>query len=124
MFKIDTNKNIYLTRGDVATISVTAKNIDGTDYVFKKDDLLRLNVFKKNASHSIVIKKDITILEDTTEVDIPLISEDTRFSELINKPVEYWYEIVLNPDTEPQTLVGYFEVPTIFRILPEGGMVE
>ena len=36
MFKIDTNKNIYLTRGDVATISVTAKNIDGTDYVFKK----------------------------------------------------------------------------------------
>lgn len=121
MFKIDTNKNIYLTRGDVATINVTAKNSDGTDYVFKKDEVVRFNVFSKNACHDIVIRKDVVIEEETNVVNILLTSAETRFGELINKPVDYWYEIIINPDTAPQTIVGYLEYPTIFKLLPEGG---
>ena len=121
MFKIDTNKNIYLTRGDYATINVKAKNIDGTDYTFKKDEVVRFNVFSRNACHDIVIRKDIVIEEDKDTVSINLTSAETRFGELINKPVDYWYEIIINPDTAPQTIVGYLEYPTIFRLLPEGG---
>ena len=122
MFKIDTNKNIYLTRGDIATLNVSAKNSENIDYTFKKGDIVRLNVFEKNKSHEVVIKKDIIIEADTTIVNIPLISDDTRFGELINKPVDYWYEIIINPDTAPQTIVGYLDNPTIFRLLPEGGV--
>lgn len=121
MFKIDTNKNIYLTRGDIATLNVTAKQSDGSDYTFKVGDIVRFNVFTKSACHDIVIRKDITIEEETTVANIPLTSAETRFGELINKPVDYWYEIVINPDTAPQTIVGYLENPTIFKLLPEGG---
>ena len=121
MFKIDTNKNIYLTRGDIATLNVSAKSSDNSDYTFKKGDIVRLNVFEKNNSHEVVIKKDIIIEADAIIVNIPLVSEDTRFGELISKPVDYWYEVIINPDTAPQTIVGYLDNPTIFRLLPEGG---
>lgn len=121
MFKIDSRKNIYITRGDIATINVTATFNDGTEYKFKKDDIVRLNVFEKDNSHSVVIKKDVVVEEEKTMVNIPLVSEDTRFGELISNPVDYWYEIIINPDTAPQTIVGYLDNPTIFRLLPEGG---
>lgn len=121
MFKIDAKKNIYLTRGDIATINVSAKNSDGTNYTFKVGDIVRINVFRKAGCNYIVLSKDTEVIEETTTVAIPLTSEDTKIEELINKPVEYWYEIVLNPETAPQTIVGYLEEPTIFKLLPEGG---
>lgn len=124
MLKIDKNKNIYLTRGDVATINITAKNANGTNYLFKKGDVVRMIVFEKMDCSSILLKKDITIEEETTIAKIPLTSAETKIGELIIKPVDYWYEVVLNPETEPQTIVGYLESPTIFRLLPESGDVE
>lgn len=124
MFKIDANKTIYLTRGDIATINVTAKNSDGTDYTFKSGDVVRLNIFKKNDCHSIILTKDVTISEENTVANIPLTSSETKIGDLINKPVDYWYEIVLNPETAPQTIVGYLDNPTIFKLLPEGGDSE
>lgn len=124
MFKIEANKNIYLTRGDVATINVTAKNSDGSDYVFKDGDVVRLNVFQKANCHSMVLKKDVTIEKETTVASIYLTSIETKIGDLISKPVDYWYEIVLNPETAPQTIVGFLELPTIFKLLPEGGDVE
>ena len=124
MFKIDANKNIYLTRGDIATINVVAKNSDGSDYVFKSGDVVRLNVFQKASCHSMVLKKDVTIEAETTVASIYLTSTETKIGDLISKPVDYWYEIVLNPETAPQTIIGYLELPTIFKLLPEGGDVE
>lgn len=124
MLKIDKNKNIYLTRGDVATINVTAKNVNGTDYLFKIGDVVRINVFDKMDCSSILLQKDITIESETTTAKIPLTSTETKIGELIIKPVDYWYEIVLNPETEPQTIIGYLDNPTIFKILPEGGDSE
>ena len=121
MFKIDAKKNIYLTRGDIATINVSAKNSDGFNYTFKVGDIVRINVFKKGGVNYVVLSKDTEVIEETTSVAIPLTSEDTKIEDLINKPVEYWYEIVLNPTTAPQTIVGYLEEPTIFKLLPEGG---
>lgn len=120
MFKIDANKNIYLTRGDIATINLTAKNSDKSEYTFKNGDIVRLNVFKKADCHSIVLTKDVVVNADTTKVEIPLTSQETRIGDVISKPVDYWYEIALNPDTAQQTIVGYVEEPTIFKLLPEG----
>ena len=120
MFKIDSKKTIYLTRGDIATINVTATNSDGTEYTFKKDEVVRLSVFKAGKCHCIVLKKDVVVDEDKTYVEIPLTVEETKIGEMINEPVDYWYEIVLNPETAPQTIIGYFKEPVIFRLLPEG----
>jgi hypothetical protein len=121
MFKIDSKKNIYLTRGDIATINVTAKNSDGTDYEFKVDDVVKFIVFKKLACNYVVLEKEVTLTENANVVPISLSSSDTKIGDVLNRPVDYWYEVVLNPDTAPQTIIGYFDEPAIFRLLPEGG---
>ena len=121
MFKIDSKKTIYLTRGDVAIINVTATNNDGSEYTFKNGDVVRLSIFKAGNCHNVVLKKDVSVEEDKNYVEISLTSAETKIGDIINEPVDYWYEIVLNPETEPQTIVGYFKDPVIFRLLPEGG---
>lgn len=106
MFKIVNNK-IHLTRGDVALIEVKAKNDDGTDYTFKENDVVRINVFKSKDCNNVLLTKEVVVEETTASVDIPLTSEDTTIEEIINKPKTYWYEIVLNPNTNEQTIIGY-----------------
>lgn len=106
MFKIEGNK-IHLTRGDIALIEIKAKNDDGSEYVFKKDDVVRLNVFKAKDCSCVLLTKDAKVTEEKTSVDISLTSEETTIEELINRPKKYWYEVVLNPDTNEQTIIGY-----------------
>lgn len=106
MFKIENNK-IHLTRGDIALIEVKATNDDGTDYTFKENDVIRINVFKSKDCSSVLLTKDVIAKEAKTSVDISLTSEDTTIGELINKPKTYWYEVVLNPDTNEQTIIAY-----------------
>ena len=121
MFKIDSNKTIHITRGDIATIEFSALNSDGTSYTFQVGDLVRFGVFTKKNMNDLIFQKDITVNEATTKVDIDLLEEDTKIGDIINKPVEYWYEIQLNPDTEPQTIIGYDENGAkIFKLYPEG----
>ncbi len=123
MFKIDSNtKQIMITRGDIGTISVSALNDDGTDYEFQVGDIIRFGVFTKKNMNDIKLQKDVEVITATTEVDINLSSEDTTIGDIINKPVDYWYEIQLNPDTEPQTLIGYDdeEGARLFTLYPEG----
>lgn len=123
MFKIDSNtKQIMITRGDIGTISVSALNDDETDYEFQVGDIIRFGVFTKKNMNDIKLQKDVEVLATTTEVDINLNSEDTTIGDIINKPVDYWYEIQLNPDTEPQTLIGYDdeEGARLFTLYPEG----
>lgn len=123
MFKIE-NKEIHLTRGDVASIEVRAL-IDGTDYTFQVGDVVRFKVFKKNDCGCVEIQKDITVETAGLSVDVNLTSEDTKIGELINKPVDYWYEVELNPDTHPQTIIGYDEDGgKTFKLYPEGNDVK
>jgi hypothetical protein len=69
-----------------------------------------------------VLEKDVTVEEETSVVSITLERTDTKLGGIINKPVDYWYEVELNPDTTPQTIVGYdSDGPKIFRLFPEGG---
>ena len=122
MFKINsTTKQIDITRGDIGTISISALNEDGEDYTFQVGDILRLGVFTAKNFNDIIFQKDIEVLEATTSVDLSLDSTETTIGDIINKPVDYWYEIQLNPDTEPQTIIGYDENGAkIFKLYPEG----
>ena len=125
MFTITADKSVYLTRGDTAVIEVSAYMTETEPYVFKVGDVVRLRVFTKKQHDDIVITKDVVVNEETTTVGIQLDRYDTKIGGVINKPVDYWYEIELNPDTNPQTIVGYdSDGPKIFRLFPEGGDAE
>jgi len=122
MFKIDsTTKQINITRGDIGTINISAKNEDNTDYIFQVGDILRLGVFQAKDYSKIVLEKDVEVNELTTNVELDLETEDTTIGNIVNKPVSYWYEIQLNPDTKPQTIIGHDEKGAkIFMLYPEG----
>lgn len=121
MFQIKDDKSIHLTRGDIAVIELSANTPESTEYTFKSGDIVRLKVYAKKQHGTIVLEKEVAVDAETTVVTISLERADTKFGDLINKPVDYWYEIELNPDTRPQTLVGYDDDgPKIFRLYPEG----
>ena len=120
MFSFD-GKDISVTRGDVLFFYVVAED-DGVPHVFKQGDELRMKVFEKKGCDNVVLQRDFPVLEDTEQVPVFLSKEDTKIGESINKPKDYWYEIELNPNSNPQTIVGYSEDgPAVFRLLPEGG---
>lgn len=122
MYKIDAKYNIEVTRGDVLPLSISAKGKDGADYVFQTGDVIRIKVMERKKCNCVVLSKDVTIEEETTIVDIDLTSEETKIGTLISKPVDYWYEVELNPDTRCQTIIGYTrdDGAKIFTLLPEG----
>ena len=121
MFKINDDLSIYATRGDMIAFSVSADAGDSS-YKFKEDDIVRIKVFEKKECHCVVLQKDFPAAGGSERVDILLTGEETKFGELISKPKDYWYEIELNPLTNPQTIIGYDEDGAkIFRLFPEGG---
>lgn len=125
MFEIKKDKTICLTRGDVASIVVSANLSDGKNYTFQPGDVVRLLVCKRRAVTEVMLRKDVTIEQESKTATIRLTKEDTRFGDVISKPVDYWYEIELNPDTNPQTIIGYDSAgEKIFRLYPEGGGAE
>lgn len=124
MFYISDDLTINITRGDTAVLSVSATIAD-TSYEFKPDDVIRLKVFARKDCTDVVLQKDITVTEATSAVEIALTSEDTTIGEVISKPNDYWYEVELNPETKPQTIIGYDDDGAkIFKLFPEGGVVN
>ena len=122
MFVIQSDKTICVTRGDIANIVVSASAGGGAGYVFAVGDVVRFKVFERKSSANVVILKDVTVEEETETVTVNLTGQDTKIGDFINKPTDYWYEIELNPDTQPQTIIGYDEDgEKIFRLYPEGG---
>ena len=121
MFQINEDLSIHLTRGDAMYFAVTAEEEDGTPYEFSVGELVRLKVCKKKNCREVLLTKDFPITAATGEVGIFLGSEDTKLESVISKPKDYWYEVELNSDTLPQTLIGYDEHgPKLFRLYPEG----
>lgn len=123
MFKILKNQqHIYMTRGDVADLKVTAHDENGGASSFKAGDVVRFSVFPPKAYDKPVIQKDVQVDAETQQITIPLVPGDTKFGGIIHEPVEYQYTIRLNPDTKPQTLIGYDDYgPKVFRLFPGGG---
>ena len=120
MFKIDEDKTIHLTRGDIANITVSA-NLDGQPYTFKVGDVVRIKVMKRKDCNVVLLQKDVEVKEETQAVSIFLEKEDTKIGDVINKPTTYWYEVELNPETTPQTIIGYDEDgEKQFVLYPEG----
>lgn len=125
MFVLNKDDNsIYATRGDIVFFSVTAED-EGKPYVFKAGDVVRIKVYGKKDAENVVLQKDFAVTDDATSVDIYLTKEDTKIGEVISKHKDYWYEIVVNDDTDPQTIIGYDEDGAkLFRLFPEGDDVE
>lgn len=126
MFKIDKKtKTIHVTRGDIGAIEVDINTSEDPEvhmpYVFQPGDVVRFKVFEQKNVGNIKIKKDVTVAEPTELVTISLTKNDTKIDGLINKSVKYWYEIELNPDTNPQTVVCYDDTgEKLFILYPEG----
>ena len=106
MFTLNEDLSIYATRGDIVFFSVSAED-DGKPYVFQAGDVLRIKVYGKKDAEAVVLQKDFPVTAATESVEIFLTEDDTKIGEVISKPKDYWYEIVLNPETNPQTIVGY-----------------
>lgn len=125
MYKINQeDKSIYVTRGDAVLFDVEA-SFDGNPYTFMPGDLVRIKVFKKKNCAEVVLEKDFPVTKATDEVQIYLSEDDTKIGNVISKPVDYWYEVELNPLSEPQTIIGYDEDGArIFKLFPEGADKE
>lgn len=123
MFEVSEDYVINVTRGDAGAFTLKAKNEDGTPFVFEAGSLVRFKVFEKKDCNNVVLQKNVSVLADATEVQIVLTESETRniCKETINKPVDYWYEVELNPYNNPQTIVGYDDKGAkILRLYPEG----
>lgn len=124
MYKINDDLSIYVTRGDIVLMSVSAE-FKGKPYTFVAGDVLRIKVFKKKKCTEIALQKDFPVTTATQNVQIYLSGEDTKIGEVISKPVDYWYEVELNPLSDPQTIIGYDEDGAkVFKLFPEGADKE
>lgn len=124
MYKVNDDMSIYVTRGDIVLVDVTAE-FEEKPYTFQPGDLLRIKVFKKKKCEEVVLEKDFPVTAVTQMVQIFLSGEDTKIGDTISKPVDYWYEVELNPLSEPQTIIGYDEDGAkVFKLFPEGADKE
>ena len=120
MYTINDDLSIYATRGDIVAFAVTADD-KGTNHKFQPGDVVRIKIYGKKNAENVVLQKDFPVFEETEQVDIYLSEHDTKFGEVISKPTDYWYEVELNPFTDPQTIIGYDEDGAkVFKLFPEG----
>lgn len=124
MVIVNEDKSVYATRGDTVLFTVSA-DIDGERVTFAPGDVVRIKVFEKKNANNVVLQKDFPIEVESDLATIYLTGKETKIGGIINKPVDYWYEVELNPFTEPQTIIGYDEDGAkIFKLFPEGKDVE
>lgn len=122
MFVLNEDNSIYATRGDIVFFGVSAMDKEaGVPYKFQAGDVVRIKIFGKKAAENVVLEKEFPVHEVTETVEIFLTKEDTKIGEVISKPVDYWYEVELNPFDNPQTIIGYDENGAkVFKLFPEG----
>lgn len=120
MFTVNDDMSIYVTRGDTVFFTVSAFDGD-KNYTFQPGDIVRIKVFGKKDCETILMQKSFAVEEETESVNILLTGDETKFGDVINKPTDYWYEIELNPYTNPQTIIGYDDDGAkVFKLFPEG----
>jgi hypothetical protein len=124
MFVINDDLSIEVNRGDIVFFSVMAVDGDFT-YEFQPGDIVRMAIYGRKEAETCVMQKDFPVAMATEEVFIHLEEEDTKIGDIISKPKDYWYEIVLNPDTAPQTIIGYDEDGAkVFKLYPESAEIN
>ena len=122
MFYYNEDLSIYATRGDAGSFTIPAA-------ILKRDlqpgEIVRFKVFGKKDCENVVLQKDTVVLESADQIEIYLSGIDTKLGKVINKPTDYWYEVELNPNTDPKTIIGYDEDGAkVFKLFPEGDDVE
>ena len=123
MIKIDNlTKKISINRGDDnISFNFSIPIDDETNYTFQIGDEIKFGVYNAKELDKPALLKTITNDEEKEVITITLAKEDTTIGELINKPVECWYEIQLNDDT----IIGYDEKGAKkFVIYPEGSDIQ
>ena len=124
MFVINDDLSIYATRGDIVFFTVSADD-NGNLYKFQPGDIVRMAIYGKKEAETCVMQKDFPVTEVSETVFIYLEEEDTKIGDIISKHKDYWYEVVLNPDTMPQTIIGYDEDGAkVFRLFPESTEID
>ena len=123
MFKKDEKvpTRLLVTRGDRGSVYATATDlVTNKPYVFQPKDKVSFVVVPENGySDGAVLRKDIIVTEETTEVEIPLTAEDTKIEDIIDEYKDYWYNVVLNDDV---TFIGSDETgEKVLRLFPEPG---
>lgn len=122
---IDDKFNIEINRGSMLTLNIKTKNrTDGTPYIFQKDDVIRFKIMEKNKCENVVLQKDVIVSEVGENVPLTITSDEMKIGSIISKPVEYWYEVELNPDAPSAvTILGYTKATgaRILTLTPEGG---
>ena len=123
MFKKDEKvpTRLLVTRGDRGSVYATATDlVTNKPYVFQPEDKVSFVVVPENGySDGAVLRKDIIVTEETTEVEIPLTAEDTKIEDIIDEYKDYWYNVVLNDDI---TFIGSDETgEKVLRLFPEPG---
>ena len=117
MFRRDDDNTIHLTRGDICDLPIM--------HMFSAGDVIRFKVMKKKDCNTIMLQRDFVCESGTDSYVISLSGDDTKIGEVISKPTDYWYEVELNPDTNPETILGYDEDGAkILRLYPEGKDVD
>lgn len=120
MFQVNDDLSIYVTRGDMVFLRITADK-DGEPYTFQPGELVRFKVFAKKDCEDVVLEKDFPVTAVTQGVDIILDGDDTKIGDVISKPRDLWYEVELNPLDNPMTIIGYDEDGAkVFKLFPEG----
>ena len=98
MFKI-INGDIHITRGDKMGIRLKVKN------GFSKNDKIKFSVVNKKDYSKVLLQKTFIVDENCETYTMYFTNDDTRFIDIISKPVTNWYEIEING----QTPYGYDE---------------
>lgn len=114
---------IKLNRGDTLNINLTIKKEDGTDYSFEEGDKITFSIYNKGKlNEKAVLLKEVQATPGTTSVNIYCTNEETKIGDLINKPIDYWYEIELNNE---YTILGYDDDGAkLLKLFPEGSKIQ
>ena len=117
-------KTISINRGDSATLSITA-NMGSEPFTFLNGDVIYFKVTEKGNENNVVLFKQVAVEEEAQSVNVSIDDNDTRFGEIINKPVNYWYEVSVIRNGKTQTLIGYDDDGAkLFVLLPEAGDIN
>lgn len=119
MLQIINENEIHINRGDSGVIDFIIPLEGCKRYMFNVGDVISFGVYKKNGFNECpLIYKKIKVEHATDIISIELTKEDTTIGDLVNRVVDYWYEIQYNGD---ETVLGYDdEGAKLFVLYPEG----
>ena len=120
MFKIDKDgTTLLVTRGDKGSVKVKKKISEGVFEPFYKDDVVSFSLKSNFGDSEPVLRKKVTVSENTDVVTFEFSKDDTTIGELISSPVKYQNDIAINDDL---TILGYDDLtgPKYLKLFPEG----